>query len=89
MKKVVLILMLIATMIAMCGCYSIGNNSRGLDIKYTFHEAYISLPNGEVIHGEISSWRDFDDGDEVQITIDGNTYLTHYSNVIMIRHESN
>lgn len=87
MKKITLILILVTLAAALCGCYSIGNNSRGWDTKYTFHEAYVSLPNGEVIHGNITSWRDFEDGDEVQVTIGNTTYLTHYSNVIMVRYE--
>ena len=39
---------------------------------------------GQVVDGKVSSWLDFDDSDAVQITIDGKTYLTHYTNVCLI-----
>ena len=60
-----------------------GNRSL-VDTKYRFDRAIIRLPNGEVVEGRISSWLDYDDSDAVQITIDGKTYLTHYSNVCLI-----
>lgn len=90
MKKIALLMLILVTLaVALCGCYSIGNNSHGWDMKYTFHEAIIYMPNGaELVSGDVSSWRDFEDGDEIQITIDGVTYLTHYSNVVMIRYEN-
>ena len=83
MKKIfvfVIISLVIALML--CGC-QIGNRKIGIDTTQTFRWAIIQLGNGELLEGEISSWRDFDDGDEIQITIDGITYLTHYSNVIL------
>lgn len=59
-------------------------NRRLIDTKYRFDRAIIALPNGQVIDGKISSWLDYNDSDVVQITIDGKTYLTHYTNVCMI-----
>ena len=60
-----------------------GNRSL-IDTKYRFSRAIISLPNGEVVDGKVSSWFDYNDSDAVQITIDGKTYLTHYANVCLI-----
>ena len=59
-------------------------NRRLIDTKYRFDRAIISLPNGEVVDGEVSSWLDYVDSDVVQITINGKTYLTHYNNVCLI-----
>jgi len=59
-------------------------NRRLIDTKYRFDRAVISLPNGEVVDGKVSSWLDYNDSDVVQVTINGKTYLTHYSNVCLI-----
>ena len=59
-------------------------NRRLIDNKNHFDRAIISLPNGEVVDGKISSWLDYTNSDVVQITIGGKTYLTHYANVVMI-----
>ena len=60
-----------------------GNRSL-LDTKNRFDYAIISLPNGEVVEGKVSSWLDYSDSDVVQITIDGKTYLTSYMNACLI-----
>ena len=69
------------------GCMRIGNRTIGLDTKQTFSWGIIQLGNGELIEGPIDTWRDFRDGDEVQITIKRITYLTHYSNIILCSKE--
>ena len=40
--------------------------------------------DGSVVEGEVESWRDYDDGDQLQVTINGVTYLTHASNVVLM-----
>jgi len=59
-------------------------NRRLVDTSYRFDRAILALPNGEAVEGKVSSWLDFKDSDAVQVTIDGKTYLTHYSNVVLI-----
>lgn len=59
-------------------------NMQVFDTTYSFEKAIISLPNGEVIEGKVQSWTDFEDGDQIQIKIDGKQYLTHISNVVLI-----
>lgn len=61
-----------------------GCNLQMIDTTWSFEKAIICLPNGEIIEGEVESWTDFEDGDQVQIKIDGKQYLTHMSNVILI-----
>ena len=46
--------------------------------------AMIRLPDGSVVDGAVESWRDFEDGDQLQIKIDGVTYLVHSTNVALI-----
>ena len=83
MKKIfAVILVLLMCALVLCGC-QIGNRNIGWDTTQTFRWAIIQLGNGELIEGAVESWRDFEDGDEVQLTINGITYLTHYSNVIL------
>lgn len=79
MKKIAVVIMLILAALLATGC-----NKQIVDFNYSFNRAIIKLPNGQVIDGEISSWRDFDDGDQIQLKINGSTYLTHISNVVMI-----
>lgn len=43
------------------------------------------LPDGTVIKGEVDSWLDFDDCDQIQVTVNGDTYLFHSSNVVLIK----
>lgn len=87
MKKVItFIITLLAVMgitaaaiVALCGFnYSI------FDTTYDFDKAMIVLPNGEVVIGEVDSWTDFEDGDQIQVKINGITYLTHATNVVLI-----
>ena len=79
MKKILLVILMILVLGTATGC-----NRTILDTTWNFEEAYIELPGGEVIHGKLQSWKDFDQSDMIQITIDGKTYLTHSSNVVMI-----
>ena len=83
MKKwSVLFLMLVTvlvTVLVMSGC-----NKQMVDLTYSYERAVLSLPNGEVIEGKVSSWTDFEDGDQIQVRIDGKTYLVHSSNIVLI-----
>ena len=61
-----------------------GCNKQLVDMTYSYEYAIIALPNGEVVEGKVSSWTDFEDGDQLQVKIDGKTYLVHSSNVVLI-----
>ena len=62
----------------------VGCNKQMVDLTYSYERAILSLPNGEVIEGKVSSWTDFEDGDQIQVKIDGKTYLVHSSNIVLI-----
>ncbi len=73
----------IGLMIALFNFSGCGN-MQAFDTTFKFDKAIIFLPNGESIEGEIDSWLDFENSDMIQVKIDGVTYLTHATNVIMI-----
>jgi len=82
MKKLIaflLALVLILGVMVLAGC-----NKQMVDLTYSYEYAIIGLPNGEVVEGKVSSWTDFEDGDQIQVRIDGKTYLVHSSNVVLI-----
>lgn len=61
-----------------------GCNQQIVDFTYSYERAIIYLPNGEVLEGKVQSWTDYDDGDQIQVKIDGKQYLVHSSNVVLI-----
>ena len=81
-KKILAIVSLVliaAVVLVLAGC-----NKQMVDLTYSYERAILSLPNGEVIEGKVSSWTDFEDGDQIQVKIDGKTYLVHSSNIVLI-----
>ena len=82
MKKIVALLAAVIVLLS-AGLLS-GCNKQMLDLTYSYEYAIIGLPNGEVVEGRVSSWTDYEDGDQLQIKIDGKTYLVHSSNVVLI-----
>ena len=76
MKKLTALVLALILMILMAGC-----NKQMVDLTYSYERAVLSLPNGEVIEGKVSSRTDFEDGDQIQVRIDGKTYLVHSSNI--------
>lgn len=79
-KRVALIIFLAVILVSCTGCY----NKQLFDTTYHYDKAIIYLPNGEIVEGRVSSWTDFEDGDSIQVKIDGKTYLTHLCNVCLI-----
>ena len=84
MKKIICILLVMAIVCALCFALAGCGNMQLFDTTWSFERAIIFLPDGEKIEGPITSWIDYEASDMIQLTIDGKTYLTHSSNVIMI-----
>lgn len=78
-KRVLAVISAIILCLALAGC-----NKQVFDTTYSFSSAIISLPDGRVVTGEVQSWKDYEDGDQIQVKIDGVTYLVHSSNVVLI-----
>ena len=82
MKKYIAIVVAVVLLIGillLAGC-----NKQMVDLTYSYEYAIIALPNGEIVEGKVTSWTDFEDGDQLQIKINGKTYLVHSSNVVLI-----
>lgn len=60
-------------------------NRQPVDLTFSYDRAIVRLPDGTVIDGKCSSWRDYEDGEQLQVVIDGVTYLTHSANVVLIK----
>lgn len=79
MKKLAIIVSSIILTVSLAAC-----NKQVVDLTYSYERAIISLPNGEIVEGKVQSWTDFEDGDQIQVKIDGVTYLLHASQVVLI-----
>ena len=87
MKKRILAGLIAGLTMMMTGCTNGGYDI--IDTTWTYERAIMKLPNGEVIDGRVQSWRDYDDGDVVQIKIDDNTYYVHMENIVLISEDEN
>ena len=81
MKKA-LILGMIALLaaLALSGC----SNKDEWDTVRRFDRAILCLPDGTIIEGKVQSWTDFEDGDQLQVKINGKTYLIHSTDCVLI-----
>ena len=83
MKKIISLVIIacfiVVVIFTMSAC-----NKQLIDITYSYERAIIELPNGEVVDGKVQSWTDYEDGDQLQVKIDGKQYLVHSSNVVLI-----
>lgn len=78
MKKIICVVGVIMMLISGCG------NRDIIDINYYYDSAIVKLPDDTVVKGKVESWRDYEDGDQIQVNINGKTYLVHSSNVVLI-----
>ena len=73
LKIAILVVLAVATMFIVSSC---GNRQVGIDTNQSFSRAWIKLGNN-MVEMHIKAWRDFREGDEIQITAeDGTVYLT-------------
>lgn len=79
MRKFAITITTILLAMSLYGC-----NKQVVDFTYSYERAIISLPNGEIIDGKVQSWTDYEDGDQIQVKIDGITYLVHSSQIVLI-----
>lgn len=74
----------LAILIAVIGLLTTACNKQVFDTTFSYDRAVLYLPNGEIVDGKITSWTDYEDGDQIQVKIDGKTYLVHSSNIVLI-----
>ena len=75
---IALIIIIFSLSLTSCGNYQI------IDMVYQYDYAYILLPNGEIVEGSIDFWSDYEDGDQIQVSIDGTIYLTDTTRCVLI-----
>ena len=73
------VFMVIALIIT--GSFFVFNGNRTLiDTKFYYDYAIVQLADGSIIEGKVDTWRDYD-GEQLQLTINGETWLVHSANV--------
>lgn len=90
MKKfiaTIIALSIIAGTLIFASCGSAGAfNYDMFDTEYGFNKAIIGLPDGTHIELDVKQWRDFEDGEQIQIKDkDGNVYLASSFNCVLIK----
>ena len=80
-KKILATILGIGLVLGMCSC----GNQTLIDTTYRFDKVILTLPNGESFEGKVESWTDFgENGEQIQVTLNGVTYLTDINNVVLI-----
>lgn len=82
MKKLLAATLTMGMVFSMTAC-----NYQVVDLTYSYKYAIVNLPNGEIVQGKVDSWRDYEDGDQIQVTIDDVTYLVHAGDVVLMTEE--
>lgn len=78
MLKKILAVGMIATVLSGC-------NYQAIDLNYNYDYAIINI-DGEYQKVEIDSWRDYEDGEQIQIIAkDGTVYLTNSFNCTLVK----
>lgn len=78
MKKVIIgVASVLASALLMTGC-----NKQIIDLTYEYNWAQLKMPDGTIVEGGLDSWDDYE-GDQLQVKIDGVTYLVHSSNAVL------
>jgi hypothetical protein len=86
MKKIIVLVLVIVVMCtgALVAC----GNRQMFDTVRTFDYAIVAFPDGTSKTIELKSWRDYDDGDQLQITAkDGTVYLVHAMNCVLVNED--
>ena len=73
------IFLIIVSVLTLTSC-----NYQVMDLTYSYDYAIIKLQNGKIVEGKVQQWRDYDDGEQLQVKIDGVTYLTNSFNCTLI-----
>lgn len=80
MKKFIAIFIATIATVVLCGC-----NKQVVDLTYSYDYAQLKMPDGTIVEGKLDSWHDYD-GEQVQVVIDGVTYLVSSMNLVMVSH---
>lgn len=78
-KRLIAVMTAVLTIGVFVGC---GNHTI-IDTTYTFRYGIISLPDGTIVEGKVDRWCDYE-GEQLQVTINGQTYLTSSYNCVLM-----
>lgn len=78
-KKLIIGIIGIVSLLSLTAC-----NKQIIDTTYSFDRAIINLPNGDIIDGKVDSWNDYE-GDQIQVKVNGVTYLVHSEDIVLIK----
>lgn len=82
MKKIIALIIIVSILVL---CLVSCGNKEMFDVQYKFTEASVYL-DGTWQRVKIKGWTDFEDGDQIQITLmNGEVYLFHSSNCTLIK----
>lgn len=85
MKKFLIKIAFLSTIIGASVFSLTSCNQQIWDFNYKYDYAIIQLGNGKVVEGKIKYWTDYEDGEQLQITMeDGTVYLTSSFNCTLI-----
>lgn len=77
-----IIIILLALIVTAVG--KIAGNQRLFDTVCSYDRAIIRTADGEIVKGTVDDWADYENSDQIQVTIDGVIYLVHSSNLTLI-----
>ena len=81
-KMLLVIVVLFVTMFVLTGC----GNKDLFDTVYTYNYAIVDFLDGRVEKINVKQWRDYEDGEQIQIIAkDGTVYLVNSVNCILIK----
>ena len=78
MKKCIAVFLVTIVMSVLCGC-----NRQMVDLTYSYDYAQIKMPDGTIVEGKLDNQHNYD-GEQVQVVINGVTYLVSSMNLVMI-----
>lgn len=79
MKRLISIILVIVFMFILSGC-----NMQVVDTTYKYDRAILEMPDGVIVSGKVDSWKDYDASDQIQVKIEGTTYLVHSTDIVLI-----
>lgn len=82
LRRVFALILLFAVVAGFCVLLTSCNQTILYDLKYDWAE--LRTVSGELVIGQVDAWKDFQDGDQIQVKINGITYLTHACNVTLM-----
>lgn len=82
MKKIIISLLVSLLVVGVSGC----GNKDMVDTVYSYDYALVTFPDGGCKKLEIKKWRDYEDGEQIQITAtDGTVYLVNSFNCVLVK----